>query len=52
MVRNPNNLYLFQVIVAVCVLIQVSIGFITIWTTIYQLLPAEGKKPGFNLKEI
>lgn len=52
MVRNPNNLNLYQALVAFWVLTQISIVFIISWTLIYLQGSRESRRPRFNLKEI
>lgn len=55
MMQNTNTLFPHQVFAAffwVLTLIVVSVGFVTAWVLLYMQEPRDGRRPGFNLKEI
>ena len=52
MERNLNILFFFQIFVALCVLMYVSLGFVMTWLLFYLQVSKDKKRPGINIKEL
>ena len=51
MERNLNNLFFFQTVVTLCVLVCVSVDFIVTWLFFHHHDFKDRKRPGINIKE-
>ncbi len=52
MARNSNILFLYHLVITICLLVFVSLGFLVVWTLFLLQEPREGRRPGIDIREL